>query len=192
MYAIIDSGSKQFRVEPGTELGVERLQGEPGSKVTLTPVLVGGDGNVDTSGKVKVVATILGESKGNKVVAFKYRRRKDSSTTRGHRQVITNIRIDSIGDVKAEVAEMPKAKAKPAAKKAPAKKPAAKKTEAKAEVAEKTETKKTAAKKPAEKKPAAKAEVADKTEAKKPAAKKPAAKKAPAKKETETDSKSSE
>ncbi len=77
MYAIIDSGSKQFRVEPGTELGVERLEGEPGTKVTLTPVLVGGDGNVDTSGKVKVVATILGESKGNKKVTCKYRRRKD-------------------------------------------------------------------------------------------------------------------
>ena len=169
MFAVVRTGGKQYKANLGEIFEVEKLEGEAGDKVELE-VLASG---TDLSGKTKVVAQIVKQKKGEKVLIFKKRRRKNSQRKNGHRQNLTVLQLLEIGSekftdikkpavtkaelkakeaksaVKAEVkAEKP---AKPAAeKKAPAKKAAAPKAEVKAEKA--TEEKKPAAKKPAAKK----------------------------------------
>ena len=100
MYAVVKTGGKQLRVEPGDVIDVELLGGSAGDKVELDQVLmVGGDetriGRPLVEG-ARVVATIEGESKGPKIKIFKYRRRKRYRLRKGHRQHYTRIRIDSI------------------------------------------------------------------------------------------------
>ena len=103
MYAIIKSGGKQYRVAEGDRLQVERdvLGNADQEKVTFNEVLmVGGDepklGDPVVKG-ASVVATILGETRGTKIVVFKKKRRKNhTKRTHGHRQDVVEIRIDSI------------------------------------------------------------------------------------------------
>jgi len=176
MYAVVESGGKQYRVEEGTVLVVDRLKAEEGDKVALRPVMFSGDDVVvDAKGleKVKIEAKVTEHLRGDKIKVFKYKPKKGYSRRAGHRAELTKLEVTTLGGG---------AKKKAAPKKAETDKAEEKpKTEAKAETAEK----KAPAKKPAAKKPAAKAE--DKTEtkaaAKKPAAKKPAAKKPAAEKE---------
>jgi large subunit ribosomal protein L21 len=100
MYAIIQTGGKQYKVQPGQVLQVEKLDVDEGS-VTFDQVLLCADGDdvkvgaPNVSG-AKVTAEVLGVIKGDKVVAFKRRRRKDSESTRGHRQQLAQVRIDEI------------------------------------------------------------------------------------------------
>ena len=188
MYAIIKSGSRQYQVHPATIIEVNRLDLEPGAEfVTEDVLLVDEEGKGATVGApyvsgAKVKGKVLDHVRGEKIIVFKFKRRKNYKRKRGHRQELTRVRIESIefGSSKAVAEPMkapakkaaPKeepAEAKQAAAKSAEKKPAEKKTEAKA-AEKKQATKKTEAK-AAEKKPAAK----------KAAAKKPAAKKAPAK-----------
>ena len=103
MYAIIQSGGKQYRVAEGDRLQVERdvLGGAENEKVTFNEVLlVGGDEPKVGSPLVKgasVVATVLGESRGEKIIVFKKKRRKNhTKRTHGHRQDVVDVRIDSI------------------------------------------------------------------------------------------------
>ena len=163
MYAVVESGGKQYRVEKGTVLVVDRLKAEEGDKVALRPVMVSGDDViVDAKAleKVKIEAKVTEHLRGEKIKVFKYKPKKGYSRRAGHRSELTKIEVTSLGGA-AKKAAPKKAEAKPkaetsaetATKKAPAKKPAAKKAAAKAET--KTETK-AAAKKPATKKPAAK------------------------------------
>jgi large subunit ribosomal protein L21 len=176
MYAVVESGGKQYRVEQGSVLVVDRLKAEAGDKVALRPVLFKDkEIVVDAKGleKVKIEATVTEHLRGDKIKVFKYKPKKGYSRRAGHRAELTKLEVTSLGGAKkaapkkaaAENAEKPKAEAKPetAEKKTPAKKPAAKKPAAKAE--SKTETKaaakKPAAKKPAAKKPAAKKEDTD-------------------------------
>ena len=103
MYAIIRSGGKQYRVAEGDRLQVERdvLGNADQEKVTFNEVLmVGGDkpqvGDPVVKG-ASVVATVLGETRGDKIIVFKKKRRKNhTKRTHGHRQDVVEIRIDSI------------------------------------------------------------------------------------------------
>lgn len=100
MYAVIATGGKQYRVEPGQQVTVESLAGEVGDSVTLTPVLVVDDeGGVTTGadlGDRAVKATITAHPKGPKVRVFTYKNKSRQHKRRGHRQQHTTIRIDEI------------------------------------------------------------------------------------------------
>lgn len=101
MYAIVDIGGQQFKVEKETRLYVNRLEGEEGSELDLDRVLL-----IDNEGKVKigtptiknavVKAKILSHLKGDKVLVFKKKRRKGYQKLNGHRQFLTQIEIEDI------------------------------------------------------------------------------------------------
>ncbi len=169
-YAVIESGGKQYKVEKGTSLLVDRLSAKEGDKVALRPVMfrdkevVAGAKELE---KVKVEATVTGHLRGEKIKVFKYKPKKGYRRRAGHRSELTKLEVTEV--------------------KLLTRKPAAAKEEKPAEKKAATEKKPAAAKKPAEKKPAAKKEPAKKADTKKApakkAAKKPAAKaKAKAKK----------
>ncbi|MGX6449766.1 50S ribosomal protein L21 [Patulibacter sp. S7RM1-6] len=99
MYAIVKTGGKQYRVEQGQELLVEKLDGDAGASVTLEPVLVRGDSvavGADALKSATVGATIVEHTKGPKIRIFKYKPKRGYKRTAGHRQPLTRIRIDSI------------------------------------------------------------------------------------------------
>lgn len=100
MYAIIQTGGKQFKVEEGQEIFVEKLTGEAGDSVTFDEVLfVGGDdAKVGTPliDGASVEATIEKQGRAKKVTTFLYKRRKDSHRKQGHRQPYTKLSINSI------------------------------------------------------------------------------------------------
>jgi large subunit ribosomal protein L21 len=99
VYAVIATGGKQYRVEPGQELTVEHLDGDVGDTVALTPVLVvDDDGGVAAGrdvGDRAVSAVITGHDRGPKLRVFTYKNKSRQRKTRGHRQQRTTIRIDS-------------------------------------------------------------------------------------------------
>ena len=100
MYAIIETGGKQYRVEAGQIIEIERLEAESG-KITFDRVLLCSDGKSVTVGtptvaKASVAGEVLDEIKGDKVISFKKRRRKDSRWKKGHRQTLARVRIDEI------------------------------------------------------------------------------------------------
>jgi large subunit ribosomal protein L21 len=164
MYAVIQTGGKQYRVANGDVITVEKLEGEAGSTLAISPVLMLDDGKDTQVGTpivegAAVTAELLEQTRGKKIVVFKKKRRKGYQRTHGHRQDLTVLRI-------VDVTGKAKAPAKKAAKAAP------KTDAAPAEAAPAAEAK------PAAKEPAAKK--AASSTAKKPAAKKPAAKKATA------------
>ena len=101
MYAVVTTGGKQYRVEPGSELEVERLSGDAGSSVTFDRVLLVGDGEAVTIGTptvegATVSGTVLGEALGPKLVIFKFKRRKKYRRKQGHRQDFTEVKITGI------------------------------------------------------------------------------------------------
>ena len=100
MYAVIATGGKQYRVEPGQEILVERLAGDVGSSVSLTPVLlVDDDGAVTTGtdlGERQVSATITGHDLAKRIRVFTYKNKSRQHKRRGHRQQRTTIRIEGI------------------------------------------------------------------------------------------------
>jgi large subunit ribosomal protein L21 len=101
MYAVIRTGGKQYRVEPGQTIRLEKLAGEPGSKVHLGDVLlVESDGKFQTGtpllSNARVEATVLEHDRAKKVIVFKKKRKKQYRRTRGHRQDFTAVRIESI------------------------------------------------------------------------------------------------
>ena len=167
MFAIVRTGGKQYRVAAGDKIVVEKLAGEAGDSVTLSDVLLAGDGGeLKSTDGLTVSAEIIAQAKADKVTVFKKKRRHNYRRKRGHRQQHTILKIIGIGDQKAapkkaaakkeEAApaaptEAPAAEAKPAKAAKPA---AAKKAEAPAKpkaAAEKAEApkKKASTKKPA-------------------------------------------
>jgi large subunit ribosomal protein L21 len=101
MYAVVRTGGKQVRVEPGKSVRVEKLPGEVGSQVELADVLlVGGEGTTRVGTPVvegaKVVGTITEQGRRDKIVVFKLKRRKNYRRKQGHRQAYTEIRVDEI------------------------------------------------------------------------------------------------
>ena len=193
MFAVMKTGGKQYRVQPGDVLRVEKLAADAGEMIQFNEVLmVGSTVGAPMIAGAGVQAEVIDQIKGPKTINFVKRRRKHSSKrTKGHRQKLTLVRIKDILEKGAEksgvkaaigtgsvphvatpVVEAAPAEKKPAAKKAAAKPAAAKKPA----VAKKPATaKKPAAAKASAEKPAAKTAAAKKPAAKKPAAKKPAA-----------------
>jgi large subunit ribosomal protein L21 len=129
MYAIVESGGKQYRVEKGETLLVDRLSAKEGDSVDLRPIALSDKKMIAGKGaeKVKVQAKIVGHERGEKIRVFKYRPKKGYRRRAGHRSELTRLEITAIG---AGAAAKPAAR-KPAAKKTAAKKPAAKKSTAK-------------------------------------------------------------
>jgi len=151
MYAIVEIGGKQIKVEKDQKVYVNRLEGKEGSKITFDNILM-----LDNSGKIilgnpsikgaAVEAKILKHLKDDKVIVFKKKRRKGYKVKNGHRQSITQIMVEKIlekgakpkseGKVEDKESKPIKEK-KPVAKKPAAKKPVAKKPAAKKPAAEK-------------------------------------------------------
>ena len=123
MYAVVSSGGKQYRVEPGSTLTIERLAAEAGATLTFDRVLLIGDGDEVTVGTpvvtgASVSATVLGEELGPKLVIFKFKQKVKYRRRTGHRQHLMRVRIDTINadgkpraKAKAEPAEKPEATA---------------------------------------------------------------------------------
>jgi len=100
-YAIIKTGGKQFRAEPGKTLRIPTLLGDAGTKVEFNDVLLGSDGTTVTAGVptlkgAVVTAEIVKHGLSEKIVVFKFRRRKNYAKKQGHRQGFTEVRINSI------------------------------------------------------------------------------------------------
>ena len=213
MYAVIETGGKQYRVEVGTELEVELLDVEPGQAITLDRVLLVADGDESSIGRplvadAAVSAEVLRQTRGEKLISFKYRPKARSRVKKGHRQELTVLRITDVrlgsksaaesvrraeADAKSERQRLEEAAAKQAAADAALAAKLAKSAapESTADKSAQTKPKATAAKatpttetkKSAPKKPAAKASDADDKSAAKPARKAPAPKTTRAKKD---------
>jgi large subunit ribosomal protein L21 len=98
-YAIFKTGGKQYRVGTGEILTVEKLAGEKGARVQFSEVLAVGEGESLQVGKLtgaSVAGEIIDHVKGDKVIAYKYRRRKGYHRTVGHRQQLTKVKITEI------------------------------------------------------------------------------------------------
>lgn len=145
MYAVVNIGGKQAKVEQGTLVAVEKIDAEIGSVVTL-PVLTIADGDrllakPSELGSAVVSAEVVEHFLGDKQVVFKFQKRKGYKRTKGHRQMLTNVRITDISidgkpaakPAKAEKTAAPKKEAAPKAEAAP-KKEAAPKAEKPAKV----------------------------------------------------------
>jgi large subunit ribosomal protein L21 len=167
MFAIVRTGGKQYRVAAGDKIVVEKLAGEAGDSVTLSDVLLAGDGGeLKPTDGLTVAAEIIAQAKGEKVIVFKKRRRHNYRRKAGHRQQHTILRILAIGDAPKKAAK-PKAEAAAPAPEAPAKSGAEAAPEAKAAAPKKAAATKSA--------PKADAAPAEKAPAKKASTKKPAA-----------------
>jgi large subunit ribosomal protein L21 len=147
MYAVVRTGGKQYRVAKDDVIVVEKLAGEAGADIELDEVLMLDDGGAPVIGTplvdgARVAATVLDQSRADKIVVFKRKRRKDYRRTKGHRQHVTVLRVTEIlakgqkASPKAEAKPVPaategEAEAAAPAKKAPARKAPAKKAPAK-------------------------------------------------------------
>ena len=101
MYAVIKTGGKQYKVSEGETLKIEKLEVDPGKKVTFKEVLMVADGdNVQLGAplieKASVEAKVISQGKGKKVNILKFKRRKNSMKQQGHRQLFTEIQIGKI------------------------------------------------------------------------------------------------
>ncbi len=101
MYAVIETGGKQYRVEVGTEFEVELLDVELGKTITLERVLLVGDGADSSIGRplvagAEVSAEVVRQTRGEKLISFKYRPKARSRVKKGHRQELTVLRINDI------------------------------------------------------------------------------------------------
>lgn len=101
MYAVIKTGGKQYRVEQGDTLAIERLDGDTGAVVSFDEVLLVGSDSATKLGRplvqgASVKGTIVEQGRAKKIIVFKFRRRKNYKRKKGHRQYFTRVRIDSI------------------------------------------------------------------------------------------------
>ncbi|WP_243031018.1 50S ribosomal protein L21 [Thermus altitudinis] len=99
MFAIVKTGGKQYRVEPGLRLRVEKLEAEPGSQVELPVLFLGGERTVVGAPFVegaKVVAEVLGHGKGRKITVSRFKAKVQYRRKKGHRQPYTEILIKEI------------------------------------------------------------------------------------------------
>jgi large subunit ribosomal protein L21 len=114
MYAVVESGGKQYKVEEGTSLLVDRLDAKEGDKVSLRPVLFR-DGDVIVAAKelakVKVEAKVAGHLRGKKVKVFKYKAKKGYRKRAGHRSELTKLEVTSLKGAKGASAKKETAKA---------------------------------------------------------------------------------
>ena len=149
MYAVIRTGGKQYRVAPGDVIKVEKLAPEGGDFQFDDILAVSSDnGKISPAGDAKVSARVLGEGRGEKILVFHYKRKKQYKKLQGHRQPFTAVQITEINvggqSFKADEAKL-KQPVKPKAEKkeaAPAKKAAKKSAAPKKAAAKKTASKK--------------------------------------------------
>ena len=157
MFAVIKTGGKQYRVAADDVIKIDRVKGEPGDIVEFGEVLLLGGDNVQlgnpTVGGASVAGEVVNQSRGEKIIAFKKRRRKNSRRKRGHRQDFTLVRITEILTEGRKPSPRPKAEPRPKRVKEP---------EVESDEAETPATprKRAAPKKTAAKKPAAKPKTA--------------------------------
>ena len=101
MYAIIATGGKQYRVSEGDEIFVEKLDAQNDSAVSFDALLVGEGEDVKVGTPivdgVKVEGTVVGQVKGEKIIVFKYKSKKNYRRKQGHRQPYTKVKITKIG-----------------------------------------------------------------------------------------------
>ena len=150
MYAVVRAAGKQYKASLGDILSLEKIDGNPGDKIDLEVLISGDATKSELGGKIKVTAEIIEFVKGDKVIAFKKRRRHNSRRKRGHRQNHTTVQIVQMGtetlaaDKKAKPLPLKPAQVAEQAKKSGVKadKPAAKPKE----TSEKAAPKKAAAK----------------------------------------------
>jgi large subunit ribosomal protein L21 len=126
MYAVVSSGGKQYRVEPGSTVLMERLPSEPGASILFDRVLLIGDGDDVMVGTpvvsgATVSGTVLGEELGPKLVVFKFKQKVKYRRRTGHRQHLLRIRIDEINAQSGKGRAKAKTQAEPAAETAAAK-----------------------------------------------------------------------
>jgi large subunit ribosomal protein L21 len=183
MYAVIESGGKQYRVELGTELAVDRLDAQPGQSIEFERVLLVADGDQAAIGRptvdgARVTADVVRQDRGDKIVVFKYRPKARSRVKQGHRADLTVLRVADIelgrksarklaADARTERERLEAAAAEAAAKQAEADKALAAKLAKEAAAAEASAPAKAGATKPrssakTEPKPTAKATTAAK------------------------------
>jgi large subunit ribosomal protein L21 len=101
MYAVVETGGRQYRVHPGDTIEVEKLPGEVGDTVSLPSVLLVGAGTDVTLGTptvadARVEAQIIAQKRGKKIIVFKFKRRKNYRRKQGHRQYLTALKITDI------------------------------------------------------------------------------------------------
>ena len=101
MYAVVNTGGKQYKVQAGDVLRVEKIPGDIGSPVTFDRVLMVADGDKIDVGQpllenTSVKGTIVEQGKAKKIIVFKYKRHKRFRRKQGHRQAFTAVKIDSI------------------------------------------------------------------------------------------------
>ena len=106
MYAIVKTGGKQYKVEPGTVVSIEKLDAEVGDEVEL-PVIFFADGDTIEADPAKAAATkvtaeVLDQYKGKKQLVFKFKKRKGYKKLKGHRQQLTKVIIMGVGSEKIE------------------------------------------------------------------------------------------
>ena len=99
-YAVFKTGGKQYRAGTGEVLTIEKIEGDAGTKVTFDDVLaVGAGDDIKLGGDIKgaqVIGEIVGQVKGEKLIAYKYKRRKGYHRTVGHRQKLTKVKVTEI------------------------------------------------------------------------------------------------
>src|SRR5690554_278176 len=101
MYAVIETGGKQYKVQEGDIISIEKLNAKAGDEVTFDKVLVLNDGNTLQVGApileaAKVVGSVVENGKGKKVIIYKYKAKKDYRKKQGHRQPYTMVKIESL------------------------------------------------------------------------------------------------
>lgn len=158
MYAVIRAGGKQYRVSPGDVVRVERSESHLGDGDVSFEVLAvsGGEGQVSKPADARVLGQVVGEGRSEKILVFKFKRKKQYKKLQGHRQGYADVRISKISfdgrdfdapALPAKKVKAPKAEAAEETKEAAPKKAAAKKTAAKKAPAKKTAAKKSSNKK---------------------------------------------
>ncbi|MGZ6266861.1 MAG: 50S ribosomal protein L21 [Candidatus Limnocylindrales bacterium] len=151
MYAVIQTGGKQYRVELGTELEVELLDVEPGQEINLDRVLLVVDGDRSSVGQplvadAAVSARVLRQDRGDKTISFKYRPKARSRVKKGHRQELTVLKITDVRlGTKSAAAEAKEAEAKAQVEREKVSKAAARQAAEDAALAEKLKARQVAA-----------------------------------------------
>ncbi len=100
MYAVIEAGGKQYRVQEGDVITVEKIKAEVGEAVTFNTLLISAEGEVKVGAPYLnevVTGTVVEHGKGEKVIIFKYKAKKDYRKKQGHRQPYTMVKIESLG-----------------------------------------------------------------------------------------------
>jgi large subunit ribosomal protein L21 len=115
MYAVIQTGGKQYRVQPGDIVQIEKLEGDVGTSVKFDQVLFASNGSADASkiwlGKpllsgATVEAEVVGQGRGEKILIIKMKRRKQYRRTQGHRQELTQVLVTSVANGAGETATL--------------------------------------------------------------------------------------